>query len=204
MTRIVICGGPRTGKTTLADQLQVAALDAWVKEHGSIVDLEGPVCMRSDDVITLGWSEASQRVSEWLDAPGPWIIEGVAVCRALRKWREAHPGEPPVDKVIRLTAPHVALTKRQAAMAKGEETVWQEIEQWLLHSGVTVAFHARLDCDPSDGYEAAIRYWANFPRRTHKVMCLGKHIGDVWDNGAITMRDDEPQVAPPVRADHDG
>lgn len=148
MTRICITGGPRTGKTTLADQMQVAALDAWVKHHGPIVDLEGPVCLRSDDVIALGWSEASLRVSEWLDGPGPWIIEGVAVCRALRKWREAHPGEPPpVDRVIRLTTPHVALAKGQAAMANGEEAVWHEIVKWLLDGGVAIAFRAYLDCE---------------------------------------------------------
>lgn len=148
MTRILITGGPRTGKTTLADQLQISALDAWVRAHGPILDLEGPVCMRTDDVIALGWSEASQRVSEWLDAPGPWIIEGVAVCRALRKWRDAHPGEsPPVDKVIRLTTPHVALTKGQATMAKGEETVWQEIAGWLYASGIARAEPAELRCE---------------------------------------------------------
>lgn len=117
MTRIVICGGPRTGKTTLARELEV--ITARDPRH-------------TDDLVHLGWSEASQAAALWLDEPGPWIIEGVAMSRALRKWRDAHPGEPPpVDKVIRLTTPHVELTKGQAAMAKGEETVWQEIAEWL-------------------------------------------------------------------------
>lgn len=117
MTRIAICGGPRTGKTTLAKR---------------IADVGGHTLVSTDDLIPLGWSEASQAASDRMDEPGPWIIEGVAMSRALRKWREAHPGEPPpVDKVIRLTTPHVALTKGQAAMAKGEETVWQEIAEWL-------------------------------------------------------------------------
>ena len=124
MTRIVICGGPRTGKTTLA-----------VHTAGDLFGcgVDGVRLRHTDDLIgTHDWSAASAEAMTWLDAPSPWIIEGVAMSRALRKWRDAHPGEPPpVDKVIRLTTPHVTLTKGQAAMAKGEETVWQEIEEWL-------------------------------------------------------------------------
>jgi KaiC/GvpD/RAD55 family RecA-like ATPase len=138
MTRIVICGGPRTGKTTLARQLAIEA----TRSIAGALSIE----RHSDDLIAelahLGkdaWSEGSRRVTEWLDAPGPWIIEGVALARALRKWREAHPGEPPpVDRVIRLTTPHVELTKGQAAMAKGEETVWAEVEPWLAEHGVEI------------------------------------------------------------------
>jgi len=129
VTRIVILGGPRTGKTTLARQMI----------EGGAGDGMG-VSLHADDLIDLGWSEATQRIADsWFNEPGPWIIEGVALSRALRKWREAHPGEaPPVDRVIRLTTPHVELTKGQAAMAKGEETVWQEIAGWLLGEGVAI------------------------------------------------------------------
>lgn len=141
MTRIVICGGPRTGKTTfaavLAEQAQVAAVSGGSVEAG----LYG--VHHTDDLIEqckhLGkdaWSEASRIASTWLDEPGPWVIEGVAMARALRKWRDAHPGEPPpVDRVMRLTAPHVTLVKGQEAMAKGEEAVWQEILPWLHAHG---------------------------------------------------------------------
>lgn len=136
MTRIVILGGPRTGKTTLAEELHRQQMAAWGRP---IVDIEGPLLRHSDDEIDRRWSEASARVARYLDDPGPWIIEGVALARALRKWREAHPGEPPpVDRVIRLTAPYVELTKGQATMAKGEETVWREIEPWLVEHGVEV------------------------------------------------------------------
>jgi hypothetical protein len=142
MTRIVILGGPRTGKTTLSKSMS--------RVHGArpqTVGMDGYVNVsHTDDLIEqckhLGkdaWSEASRIASTWLDAPGPWIIEGVAMSRALRKWREAHPGErPPVDRVIRLTTPHVELTKGQAAMAMGEATVWAEVEPWLLESGLTI------------------------------------------------------------------
>lgn len=128
MTRICITGGPRTGKTTLANKL--------ADERG---DHTSMTVAHTDDLIEqckhLGkeaWSEASRIASTWLDAPGPWIIEGVAVSRALRKWRDQHPGEaPPVDKVIRLIVPHEPLSRGQATMAKGEATVFAEIEEWL-------------------------------------------------------------------------
>jgi hypothetical protein len=138
MTRIVILGGPRTGKTTLSGVL--------IGPEPEFAVFGIPV-RHSDDLIAelahLGkdaWSEGSRRVTEWLDEPGPWIIEGVALARALRKWREAHPGEPPpVDRVIRLTTPHVELSKGQAAMAKGEDHVWREdVEPWLRQHGVSI------------------------------------------------------------------
>jgi AAA domain-containing protein len=143
VTRICITGGPRTGKTTLAGDLEQAGLPAGL---GTLQHPARWTVRHTDDLIEqckhLGrdaWSEASRIASTWLDEPGPWIIEGVAVSRALRKWRDAHPGEPPpVDKIVRLTTPHEPLSKGQAAMAKGEETVWQEIAGWLLSEGVTV------------------------------------------------------------------
>jgi len=125
VTRIVICGGPRTGKTLLANRMFVGEVPPRLHPNH-------PAPRHTDDLIALGWSEASAAAALWLDEPGQWIIEGVVLARALRKWREAHPGEPPpVDRVIRLTTPHVELTKGQAAMAKGEATVWQEIEAWI-------------------------------------------------------------------------
>jgi hypothetical protein len=147
MTRIAICGGPRTGKTTLAGKLvedghrdyDRRLRDATALKHALLLHIP-PTVSHTDDLMHLGWSEASDAVARlWLPLPGPWIIEGVALARALRKWRKAHPGEPPpVDRVIRLTTPHVDLTPGQAAMAKGEETVWQEIAGWLLGEDVAM------------------------------------------------------------------
>jgi hypothetical protein len=160
MTRIAITGGPRTGKTTLARTfaapLHVSCDSAFDDESCSCGALR-----HTDDLIEqmkhLGkdaWSAASAEVANWLDAPGPWIIEGVAVSRALRKWRDAHPGEPPpVDRVIMLTEPFETLSKGQAAMAKGVATVHEEIEEWLLEHGVRTEYmvHRELSC-ASPGY----------------------------------------------------
>jgi hypothetical protein len=55
----------------------------------------------------------------------------------------------------------------------------------------------------TDGFEARITYYANFPRRTHRVVCDGETIGHIWSDGTIEI-DDPPPTAPQVRAALDG
>jgi len=121
--KIAIIGAPRAGKTTLAAKL-AAELGVQVRH--------------SDDLIgTLDWSAASEHIATvWLPEPGPWIIEGVAVVRALRKWLDAHPTGLPCDKIIVLETPRVALTSRQAGMAKACATILDGIRGPLLERGV--------------------------------------------------------------------
>lgn len=121
--RVVIIGWPKTGKTTLA-----AALGGG---------------RSTDEVAHLDWSEASEAVSHWFDEPGPWIIEGVAVPRALRKWRDSHPdAAPPVDHVVYLRGPRENISDEQAAMGKGLDTVMEEIGDWLRqHVTVEIVHH---------------------------------------------------------------
>ncbi len=135
MTRICITGGPRTGKTTLAGEL-------GVRDYESRIGRVAPDVRHTDDLIgKLDWSAASAEAATWLDAPAPWIIEGVAVSRALRKWREQHPGErPPVDRVIFLRGARERTTAKQDAMAKGVLTVHLEIEPWLLQHGIATEY----------------------------------------------------------------
>lgn len=117
--RIVITGGPRTGKTTAATAL-------------------GLPVRHTDDTKHMEWSAASAEVATWFDAPGPWVIEGVSAPRALRKWLAAHAEGKPCDVVQRLTVARVALTPGQSTMAKGVETVWREIEPELRRRGVRI------------------------------------------------------------------
>jgi adenylate kinase family enzyme len=112
MARVLIIGWPKTGKTTLA------------KEMGG--------GRSTDEVIDMGWSEASEEVSNWIDNPGDWVIEGVALPRALRKWRDRNPDKKlPVDKVIVLRSPHEPLTPQQITMGKGMDTVMSQVMPWL-------------------------------------------------------------------------
>ncbi|MEE9573064.1 MAG: hypothetical protein V3W20_08460, partial [Candidatus Neomarinimicrobiota bacterium] len=118
--RIAIAGSPQSGKTTLSKVLNLNT------KH-------------TDDLIHLGWSEASEKISHsWIDDNTIQIIEGVAVPRALRKWLKNNLTGKPVDKVIYLNNPYIKLTKGQQAMAKGCRTVWDEIKPELTKRGVIV------------------------------------------------------------------
>jgi len=133
--RVLITGGPKTGKTTLSAQLRTQV---------------GAQPMHTDDLIALGWSEASQEVALWIAQPGPWIIEGVAVPRALRKWFAANPTGKPADKVIFLGKPWQELSPGQLAMTKGLVTVWKEVVGELVARGVELVF------DPESLFEMTV------------------------------------------------
>ena len=124
--RIVICGGPRTGKTTYGKKL---------------AEQMGCKLISTDDFIDLGWSECSAHVAElMLDSGGPWVIEGVAAVRALRKALDAKDGKV-CDEVLMLSEPYVELSAGQASMAKGCQTGWGGIEQLVVARGIEVLFH---------------------------------------------------------------
>ena len=123
--RVLVIGGPRVGKTTLADKL--GAHNGWPVRH-------------ADDVIKLGWSEASEEVSKWMDAEGPWVIEGVAVVRSLRKWFDRHHrSEIPCDQVYFSQTPRVPLIlPGHISMTKGVLTVWSQVNRELMQRGVKI------------------------------------------------------------------
>lgn len=107
--RTLIIGGPKTGKTTLAEQ--VAA---------------GRPVRHTDDLITdHAWSEASAVAT---DGTEPVVIEGVAVVRALRKWLARHP-EGSLDdvEIVHLTDEHGEVSPKQHATGKGHDTIWSGI-----------------------------------------------------------------------------
>lgn len=125
LRRVAITGGPRTGKTTAALGLG-RELSCRVRH--------------TDDVIDLGWSEASEHVAGWFDRPGSVVVEGVAVPRALRKWLRQQPEGRPVEEVWVFRRPHVPLADGQARMAAGVRTVLEEIRPELERRGVEISW----------------------------------------------------------------
>ncbi len=118
--RIVVLGGPGTGKTTLAKALALATTRS------------------TDEVKHLEWSAASEEVSKWFDEPGPWLVEGVTTARALRKWLGRSPTGSPCDQLVFLSSVYEIRTTEQRTMAKGVATVWREIRRELIGRGCNV------------------------------------------------------------------
>jgi adenylate kinase family enzyme len=115
--RIVITGSPQAGKTTLANLL---------------VKIFGLPLFQTDTVKHLGWSEASECVSTWFGMDGDWIIEGVTVPRALRKWQMNHPDEsPPFDWFIFMENPRGALESGQETMRKQVRGLAETQRSWI-------------------------------------------------------------------------
>jgi hypothetical protein len=129
--RILIAGGPKVGKTTLSGELQTL----MYSKHGAPTSVQ-----HTDDLIdALDWSAASLEVASWMDMSGPWIIEGVAVPRALRKWLVRSSGKP-ADVVYWSIANKIPLTKGQLAMAKGCLSVWNEVREELMLREVEIRY----------------------------------------------------------------
>ena len=119
---MAILGGPRRGKSHLARRL---AREGVRYHHGE--ELKG-----------LEWSAGSEKASRWLDEPGPWVCENVAMARALRKWLLRNPTGVPADLIVVLRHPVDQRIKGQETMAAGCETVWREIEPELRRRGATI------------------------------------------------------------------
>jgi hypothetical protein len=123
-SRVIVAGGPRSGKSTLS--AQAGERFKLKLRHG-------------DSLIgKKKWSEASDEVAAWLDESDQWLVEGVVAVRALRKWLTRNPGKPLNATVLWLRDPVQARTKRQAAMAKSVEKIWNEILPDLTARGVAV------------------------------------------------------------------
>lgn len=118
----MIAGGPKAGKSTLARKLE----------------LQGYKVHDGEELTGTEWSAGSLKAAGWLDEPGPWICENVAMARALRKWLIAHPTGTPADLVIHLTTQVAERTPGQSAMAKGCLTVWREIAPELMRRGTKI------------------------------------------------------------------
>jgi hypothetical protein len=122
--RILVTGGPKVGKTTFAEELS----------NGG-----DPPVFHGDDLIgSHDWSKASEEISHWFDRTDDWIIEGVQVARALRKWFARNPTGLPADSIYHSNTPFVELNKGQAAMLKGHETVWNELQPEIAARGLPI------------------------------------------------------------------
>jgi hypothetical protein len=129
--RIVICGGPLVGKTTLADS---TGLPAYCGDPRSIARNPQPDVTYVPEGLT--WSGASTYVVDnWLGEPGPWVAEGIVMVRALRKWIATTDAKPCDEVWWIVPRPGAVLTPAQRALQRGVETIWAGIRN---HLGVPI------------------------------------------------------------------
>jgi hypothetical protein len=135
--RIVIVGGPRTGKSWLAQTYWTAGYDVYCGD---------PLSKVKDPIETVTYlpeglameDECTRFVVEhWLSQPGPWVCEGWLMARVLRKWLQVHDYEPPTefpcDKIIVFENQRADcdLLRGQVAMHAGVHKVWNEINDYF-------------------------------------------------------------------------
>lgn len=134
MSRIIIVGGPRNGKSTLARSLGLPhycgdPLSKVKEPLNNVTYLPEGIDMYGDS----GGGEWVWR--NWFPLPGPWVFEGHVMARALRRWMRFAPESAnrmayPCDKIIVLRRPHpkAVITEGQERMGRAVMTVWDEIE----------------------------------------------------------------------------
>jgi hypothetical protein len=130
--RVVIAGGPRRGKSTIAEKLVATGV---THHHGEeLVDRPEWAGMTREEK----WSAGSELAATWLNEPGPFVCENVAMGRAPRKWLKQNPTGKPADVVVHLSEPVDETIPGQETMAAGCETVWKQIRSELVMRGVRV------------------------------------------------------------------
>lgn len=142
-SRLIIAGGPRTGKSTLARDLAARMSLKPNSETNDAIGAYGyglPVRSTDDLLHKLDWSATSAEVARWFDEGGPWIVEGVVAPRALRKWLAAHPEGKPCDELLYVQGAKVSQNAGQERMTKACWTVFAEIRESLEHRDVVIRF----------------------------------------------------------------
>lgn len=140
--RVIIVGGPRRGKSTLAQQLVLGWPQCPHRCGDPLSKVKDPlpgVEYLPEGIPISGDDGAAQWVADnWFGERGPWVCEGWAMARALRRWisdpllldghRVSKRTGAPADRVIVLTGPAwVEASKGQESMHKAVMTVWHTI-----------------------------------------------------------------------------
>lgn len=136
--RIIVVGGPRRGKSTYARSLELPRFCTDPASRAPEVE-DGVTYLPEEFAPAERWSDGSQYIADhWFSMPGPWVIEGIATVRALRKWLAVNTGTP-CDQVVDFTSapPLVAVKPGHEAMARSVAVIWAGIADKV--SGIVVA-----------------------------------------------------------------
>lgn len=135
--RIIIVGGPRCGKSTLAREYAARGIPVFCGDPASRAkEVERDVTYLPEGLDFAGENGAAKFVSDqWFNAEGPWVCEGHVMARALRRWVDMRRHVPDDWRIIVLRNHHpvAAVTPGQRAMHKGVMSVWDEIAHNFAH-----------------------------------------------------------------------
>jgi hypothetical protein len=142
--RIVIVGGPRRGKSTLACQIHAESRGVVPIFCGDplskVKEPDQHFTYLPEDIPFSGDDGAAQWIADnWFPMPGPWVLEGHVMARALHRWASMHWDErhgrvlrAPADRIIVLDRPGFGFpSKKQNAMHKGVMTMWSMIAHYF-------------------------------------------------------------------------
>jgi len=143
--RIVIVGGPRRGKSTLAQEIVNSVFShpaPWVIHHrcgdplSKVKDPLPQVEYLPEKIPFAGDEGAAQWVTDnWFPMPGPWVLEGHVMARALLRWLDGKRGDDPdypCDRIFVLDRPGFGMpSPRQNSMHKGVMTTWSKIADYF-------------------------------------------------------------------------
>lgn len=127
-SRVVIVGGPRRGKSWLARELSAPVFCG--DPRSKVKDPEEGVHYLPEGIPFAGDDGAAMWVAcNWFTMPGPWVLEGHVMARALRRWTRDHYNGYPCDRIIVLDRPAMCdATRGQDSMHTGVMKVWSEID----------------------------------------------------------------------------
>jgi len=134
--RIVVIGGPRTGKTTYATKL-ARQLGAHLASTGKRTEDESGLVSTDNYMRRANWGTLPDVVLKDLKNRENWVLEGTQAARVLRRALKEDPTFK-VDKVLVFNRPWVARNTGQEAMAKGVKTILKDMAPLLEKAGIEV------------------------------------------------------------------
>jgi hypothetical protein len=137
--RVVIVGGPRCGKSWLADELADHIIGCRVFCGDPKSKVKEPLAGINylPEGLDFGSESSQWIVDNWLTLPGPWVMEGHIMARVLRKWMRQFAGvefeaEFPCDEIYVFTEqrPELDLLPGQVSLHRGVMTEWEDCREY--------------------------------------------------------------------------
>lgn len=150
--RVVVIGGPRTGKTTYATKL-AKQLGAHLASTGKRTQQPEGLVSTDNWMHKSNWAELPDHVITDLKKRDSFVLEGTQAARVLRRWLTRDPETVKVDKVLVFGRPWVARTPGQESMAKAVRTIFRDLQPLLQKAGIEIEHMTPPEMGPEEWAE---------------------------------------------------